>query len=150
MGYAYKHLVHGEWMTVSEAAERLGLAKSTIYNYQYEHRRQDGGPGLLVDAWDHYSSGAHKSLGRPPRRYYVNGKLLTMEQAAASVRVKLKTFRQYVYKRGCTVQGAVRFYRKRAEDQAVREITAIILRGDSGAAPKAFPSGEGGPACRVG
>ena len=130
MGNAPRHLVHGEWLTISEAARRLGLSVKTLYNYRYKHRRPDGGPGLLVDAWDWYSEDhvrEHAPLGRPPLTYYVNGKLLTMKQAAVLVRVNHKAMRFYIHKHGCTVQTAVRFYRKRAEERAVREIAGIIL-----------------------
>ena len=50
-----RHLVHGEWMTEAEAAERLNRSRRTVRDWRYSHRRADGGPALLVEAWDHYT-----------------------------------------------------------------------------------------------
>lgn len=51
-GKPARHLVHGEWMTIYEAAERLGVAASTIENWRSLNRREDGSKALLVDYWD--------------------------------------------------------------------------------------------------
>ena len=130
--HAAKHLVHGEWMTIYEACERLGVPYGTINNYRYTHRRADGGMGLLVDAWDYYIAVKRGEIkrhpGKKPRRYWVNGKEVTMREAAALAGTTLHSLRMYIRYHRCPVQTAVRVYKKRAEDRAVREIMGIIMR----------------------
>ena len=124
-----KHLVHGEWMTLEEAARRLGRSKATIVNWRSAHRRPDGGTGLLVDCWDHYAAlnaGKIKPGKREGKRYYVKGRHITVAEAAGMLGITEKALRVYLSKHKCSLNSAVRYYENRAKDQAVREIMEII------------------------
>ena len=67
------HLVHGEWMTVQEAADRLGVAYKSIDNWRTKHRRKDGRRALLVEYWDwamRVKRGeAQRRIGKQARTY---------------------------------------------------------------------------------
>lgn len=131
-GKPARHMVHGEWMTMKEAGERLGVGPRTIEQWRYKHRRTDGSMGLLEEAWDYYTGVRagriihHPGKANVARRYWVNGRYLTIREAAARVGVKEMTMRAMIQKRGCSVQSAVRYYERKKKDEAVRAILGII------------------------
>ena len=124
------HLVHGEWMTVQEAADRLGVAYKTIDNWRSIHRHEDGSRALLVDYWDWTMRWRRGEIPRRPgkhvRTYWVRGKQLTMKQAARKAGVSYKALHCYIRAHGCSVNAAVRYYERRAIQRAVNEIMAVI------------------------
>ena len=123
------HMVHGEWMTIDEAARRLGLSESTLYHWRWKHRTQDGKPGLLVDAWDFYDA-RRRGLnpraygGKTPKTYRYRGKRMSIKQIAE----RMGVYRNSIYlckaRHGCTMQEAIdrmdRNLTRRAEKQLVR------------------------------
>ena len=124
------HLVHGEWMTIYEAAERLGVSVKSIENWRSLNRREDGSRALLVDYWDWamrvQKGEIPKRPGKHARTYWVHGKRMTMKQAAQRVGVTYKAMHCYVHAHGCSVNAAVRYYERRAIQQAVKDIMAVI------------------------
>lgn len=106
------HMVHGEWMTVQEAAERLGVTYKSIENWRTVHRRADGSRSLLEDYWDWAMRWRRGEIPRRPgkhvRTYWVHGKQLTMKQAAQRVGVSYKALHCYIRAHGCSVNAAVR------------------------------------------
>ncbi len=129
-GRPAKHLVHGEWITVQQAADRLGVSVKTIYNWCSLHRREDGSRALLVDYWDWDMRWRRGEIPRRPgkhaRTYWVSGKQLTMKQAARKAGVSYKALHCYIRAHGCSVNAAVRYYERRAIQRAVNEIMAVI------------------------
>ena len=129
-GRPARHMVHGEWMTIYEAAERLGTTYKTIENWRTVHRREDGSRALLADYWDWAMRVRRGEIPRRPgkhvRTYWVHGKQLTMMQAAQRVGVTYKAMHCYVRTHGCTVNAAVKYYERRAIQRAVNEIMAVI------------------------
>ncbi len=126
------HMVHGEWMTIQEAARRLGLSESTLYSWRWKHRTQGGKPGLLVDAWDFYDARrrglnppAHR--GRTPKKYRYRGKRLTIKQVAAVMGIYMSSIYLCKARHGCTVQEAIdrmdQNQTRRAERALVRILT---------------------------
>lgn len=124
------HLVHGEWITVQQAADRLGVSVQTIYNWCSLHRREDGSRALLVDYWDWAMRWRRGEIPRRPgqcgRTYWVHGKQLTMKQAARKAGVSYKALHCHIQRTGCTVNSAVKHYERRAIQRAVNEIMAVI------------------------
>lgn len=124
------HMVHGEWMTVDEAARRLGVSYKTIENWCTANRHADGSRALLVEYWD-LAMGRRRgelpqTAGRRPRTYWVKGRQMTMKQAARLVGVSYKGFTSLIYRRGCSVNAAVKHFEQRATRRAVEKIMAII------------------------
>lgn len=125
-----KHLIHGQWMTRAEVAARLGVGVSAIIKWREHHRRPDGSLPPIVEYWD-YLTGCRsgetvKWPGREPRRCYVDGKRLSIAEAADRLGVNPQTLRGYLLRHRCSLQSAVRFYENRAKDRAVKDIMAIL------------------------
>lgn len=124
------HMVHGKWMTVQEAADRLGVTYKSIENWRTVHRREDGKRALLVDYWDWAMRWRRGEIPRRPgkhvRTYWVRGQRLTMKQAAQVAGVSYKALHCYISAHGCSVNAAVRHYEQCAIQRAVKEVMAII------------------------
>lgn len=121
-GKKTRHLVHGEWMTMNAAAEALGVSRRTLDNWRWQHRRADGGPGLLVDAWDHYSALRSGRIKPGPfklaRRHRVHGRMMTVAEAAEALSVRPKALRQCMYNNGLSLEGAWDRYAARNAERA--------------------------------
>ena len=126
------HMVHGEWMTVYEAAARLGVAYATLMNWRWQHRRPGGGPGLLEDAWDHYAALNAGWIRRGPYKrptiHMVHGRRMTVREAAEALGVSYKAVCQYRYKYGATLQRAWDFYAARNAERAAAERLGVKLK----------------------
>ena len=119
-----RHLVGGEWITVKEAARRVGVQPVTLTRYMKAH-------GVtLAEAMDHYRKYQTGELarwpGKAPRTYYVNGKLLTIRQAAEKYHTTENNLRTYIFKHKCSLQTAVRQLEERRKKQAERDILNIL------------------------
>ena len=125
-----KHLVHGEWMTEAEAAERLGIKRLTIKKWRSIHRRPDGKPGLLVEAWDYYvdvKAGRIKRwMGRPPVVHRVGGRRMTKREAAEELEMPVGTLDSYMHNHRCGLAAAHRHYSEKRQRQAEKKILEII------------------------
>lgn len=126
-----RHLVHGRWTTVQAEAERLGVSEGTLRAWMRRHRDADGRKASLERAvmwYEALAAGAvhHDQSGRPPREYWVNGKKMTMAEAAEYCGVSASALRNHVWRAGCSVQTAVRDYERRRKEAAVEEIMGIL------------------------
>lgn len=134
-----RHCVHGEWMTKEEAAERCGVARVTLDDWRRRHRQPDGRPGLVEAAYDHYMAVNRGEAPRypgslaPRKTYWVDGKRLSMRLAAERAGVPEYTLRAWVRRHDCSVQAAVRHYRRAAEAAAIEQAAAEIMRVLAGA-----------------
>ena len=122
-----KHCVHGEWLTTTEAAARLGVARRTLVNYRQHHKC------LLEDAFDHFdglNKGwiAHGKTGPKPRQGWVKGQRVTIREAAGELGVSVNTMYRLARRAG-SIAGAVRVVEKKREDAAVRAILSICGEG---------------------
>lgn len=119
-----RHLVNGEWITAKEAARRVDVQPVTLTRYM----RSNG--VTLAEAVDHYRKYQTGELarwpGRTPRTYYVNGKLLTIRQAAERYHTTETALRLYIYKHKCSLQTAVRQLEERRKKRAERDILNIL------------------------
>lgn len=119
-----RHLVGGEWITVKEAARRVDVQPITLTRYM----RSNG--VTLAEAVGHYRKYQTGELarwsGRTPRTYYVNGKLLTIKQAAEKYHTTENSLRMYIVKHKCSLQTAVRQLEERRKRQAEKDILKIL------------------------
>lgn len=121
------HCIHGEWLTTSEAARRLGVARQTLQGYRYEHHC------ILEDAYDHYDALNRGWIqrGKPgpkPKTYRLRGKDLTVAEAAEALRVPLSTMYKTLYRHRGDLNAAARALEKKREEEAAREILRIIRK----------------------
>ena len=91
-----RHLVNGEWITAKEAARRVDVQPITLTRYMKAH-------GVtLAKAMDHYRKYQTGELARWPgrrhRTYWVNGKQLTIRQAAERYHTTENSLRMYIFK----------------------------------------------------
>lgn len=120
-----RHLVNGQWITTKEAARRVDVQPGTLTKYMRAH-------GVtLTEALDHYrkfqTGELKRYAGRAPRAYYVNGKLLTIKQAAEKYHTSENSLRLYIVKHKCSLQTAVRQLEERRKKQAERDILKILM-----------------------
>ena len=128
-----KHLIHGEWMTIYEVSDRLGVAVNTIRQWRYKHRHPDGSAGTMAEAWNWYAGVRlgtirHRGPTGVDRQYWVDGQYMTIAEAARRVGTDRATLRRMMRK-GCTLHSAVRHFESAQKDRAVREILGIIYNG---------------------
>ena len=119
-----RHLVNGEWITAKEAARRVGVQPVTLTRYM----KANG--VTLAEAVAHYRKYQTGELarwpGRTPRTYWVNGKQLTIRQAAEKYHTTENSLRMYIFKHKCTLQAAVRQLEERRKKRAERDILNIL------------------------
>lgn len=122
---APRHLVNGEWITTKEAARRVGVQPYILTRYM----KANG--VTLTEALDHYRKYQTGELarwpGRAPRTYYVNGRQLTIKQAAERYHTTENALRMYIFKHKCSLQTAVRQLEERRKKQAERDILKILM-----------------------
>ena len=120
-----RHLVNGEWITAKEAARRVDVQPITLTRYM----RSNG--VTLAEAMEHYrkfqTGELKRYAGRAPRTYYVNGKQLTIRQAAEKYHTTENNLRTYIFKHKCSLQTAVRQLEERRKKQAERDILKILM-----------------------
>ena len=121
------HCVHGEWITVYEAAERLGVAKKTLDDYRCLHRC------TLEAAWDHYDALNRGEItrgkpGRKPRTYRMGLKRLTVKEAAEALGVPLGTMYRYLDRYNGNLNTCAAAIDARRTDRAVRELMRAIIK----------------------
>lgn len=121
------HCVHGEWITVREAARRAGTTYSAIVC-----RRSIYGETLEA-AYDHYcmlrDGAIPAAQGRKPKRQAVRGRMVTVAEAAARLGVTPGALRSYMSYHSVSLAEAVRAAEARQKDAAVKAILAILAEG---------------------
>ena len=113
-GKPKKHLVDGEWITVQEAADRMGLRRQQLYSLTH-HKRCS-----LQFAVNLYRENlALNGQGRSDR-HMIDGRWMTVRQAAEMLSVTVSALRSYLYShrqpdgRPATLAEAVEVYRSGA------------------------------------
>lgn len=119
-GKPKKHLVDGEWITVQEAADRLGLRSQQLYGLTH-HKRCS----LQVAVNLYRENLSLHDQGRADR-HMVDGRWMTVRQAAEMLGIPFTTLRNYLYShrqpdgRPATLAEAVDAYRSRAVSRGGR------------------------------
>lgn len=91
-GVEKKHYVDGEWITIAEAAQRYGLTRNQIWSQMSNHKIS---LGTVISM---YRDGL--ILGKQGRaaRHMVDGKWMTVKQAAEMLGVTPTAIHQWMYK----------------------------------------------------
>lgn len=91
-GVAKKHFVDGRWTTVDEVAAELGLTRQQVYN-QMHHKQC----GLQTVANLVRSNQALNGQGKAAL-WLVDGKWMTVRQAAETLGINYYTLRNWIYR----------------------------------------------------
>ena len=125
-----RHLVDGEWITLAQAAERLGIVPKTIRNWRLEQKRLTGIKPTLAEAMEHYRkycTGERKRYpGSVAKTHWVNGEYLTFDEAAEKYKTSVNALRTYVCKHKCGLNTAIRNLETRRAKRAEKDILAIL------------------------
>ena len=127
-----RHLVHGVWMTEAEAAEKLGRSRWTVMQWRYRHRREDGKPMLLVEAWDHFTAldkGWIKPQYGRKEKLTLKGRPAYATKVAKKLGIPVGSLYSHMHNHKCGLDGAVRYYEAKRQKKAEQEILRIINGG---------------------
>lgn len=103
-----RHLIHGKWMTIREAAAELGCHHHTLQNYRHMLTRRDGKKPTLEAAYDYYRYERRSPGGSVAKLYYVHGHKMTVAQAAEKYGTTVNALYRYMHKHRSTLETAVR------------------------------------------
>ena len=108
------HFVDGEWITVQEAADRMGLQRQQLYSLKHNKRCS-----LQVAVNLYRANLSLHDQGRADR-HMVDGRWMTIRQAAEMLGLPVSTLQSYIYQhrqpdgRPVTLAEAVNAYRSGA------------------------------------
>jgi len=120
-----RHLVHGRWMTVQQAAQELDCKPHSIDNWRSTNRDKDGNKPTLEAAYDHFKGAPKRGRGKEPEKHRVNGKKMTVREAAEKHGTTVNALRQVMSRHRCSLDAAVKRLearRTRAAEKAILEI----------------------------
>ena len=79
-----RHLVHGRWITVQQAADELGVRAHSINTWRCKNRDMDGNRPTLEEAYEHFRNAPKRGRGNAiPKVHTVMGRKMTVKQAAS-------------------------------------------------------------------
>lgn len=120
-----RHCVHGRWITLKQAAEELNCKPHSIDNWRSTHRDKNGNKPTLEEAYDHFKEAHKRGPGKVPKKHWVNGKQMTVRQAAEKYDTEVGALRNLMSRHQCSLDTAVKrleAWRKRRAEQAILEI----------------------------
>lgn len=120
-----RHLVHGRWMTVQQAAQELDCKPHSIDNWRSANRDKNGNKPTLEAAYDHFKGAPKRGRGKEPEKHRVNGKKMTVREAAEKHGTTVNALRQVMSRHRCSLDAAVKRLearRTRAAEKAILEI----------------------------
>lgn len=107
MGVPGKYLVDGQWMTVQDVADMLGVKRQAVYDQMWQKKC---GPQAVVNLFR--ENLILHDQGRAVR-YMVHGRWTTVRQAAEKLGISPKTLQAYMNRyKGITLEEAVDAYRE--------------------------------------
>lgn len=124
-----RHLVHGRWMTVKQASLELNCKPHSIENWRSRNRDKDGNKPTVEEAYDHLMNAPKRGSGSVARKHRVNGKHLTVREAAEKYGTTENALRQTMHRHGCTLDAAVKRLENRRVRKAQRDIMDILKGG---------------------
>lgn len=125
---APRHRVNGRWITIQQAADELGVHVDSIHNWRYKIKHSTGTMPTLEEAWEHFSHNNHNG-GRKPRRYNVNGKRMTVPEAAKKYGMLRRSLYNYMRRHKCALAEAIRGIQENKETAAMWKIMAVLREG---------------------
>ena len=125
-GGAQRWMVDGRWLTIRQAAEMLGVSYYALRDYMYQHHHPDGTPMTLGEAVDYYRAGLNRRRGKPPARYRVGRRDMTIAEAAEMLGMPALNLRMYMSRHKISLAKAVRYYEQKKRKKAERAILDIL------------------------
>lgn len=119
-GHAGRHMVDGQWMTVQQAADMLGVTRSAVRSYMYSHHT------TLAETVDAYRSGAVVRGGTAPKLHRVGGKMMTAAQAAEMLGIDVLCLRLHMSRHGASLAQTIKYYQKKKQKKAEKDILNIL------------------------
>jgi len=118
-----RHCVHGRWITIQQAAKELNCKPHSIDNWRSANRDKDGNKPTLEAAYDHFKGAPKRGRGKEPEKHQVNGKKMTVKEAAEKHGTTVNALRQVMSRHRCSLDAAV----KRLEDRRIRKAQRDIM-----------------------
>lgn len=121
-----RHCVHGRWITVKQVAEELNCNPHSIENWRSANKRKDGSKPTLEEAYEHFKGAPKRGLGKQPKKHTVNGKMMTVREAADKYGTTENALRATMSKFKCTLNAAVKHLEERRKRRALQEIMQVL------------------------
>jgi len=126
-----RHMVDGEWITLEQAAERVGVKPKTLRAWRSQNRDEHGIKPTLAEAVAHYRkyiTGERKRYpGSIAKRYWVKGEYLTFKEAAERYHTTENALRSCTHKHNCSLNAAIKRLESRRTREAEKNILAILI-----------------------
>ena len=112
----------------SEADER-GIRTDSINHWRWITKKRTGRTPTLAEAYEHFGHNNHNG-GRKPKRYNVNGKRMTVLDAAVAYGMVRTSIYNYMSKHKCGLAEAIRNMQENKETAAAWKIMAVLREGE--------------------
>ena len=130
-GRSERWMVDGEWTTVKQAAEMLGVNRKCLWNYRANprNRHPDGSKPTLQEIVDHFRDPNRRRGGRKARLHKVGNRMMTTAEAAERLGVSQAAVWIYMAKHKATLAQMIRHYERKKKEKAEKAILAILTEG---------------------
>ena len=133
-GHEQLHCVHGEWMTLDEVSEVLGIKKNTLHNWRWKHRRPDGKQALVEEAYDYFKARAAGEIpetrGKRPVMHRYKGGMASIPEVARRTGIDVHRLYNMMNDHHCGLEEAVKridaLDKRRQVAWGTRQIMGII------------------------
>ena len=126
---AQRWMVDGQWLTVTQAAEMLGVKPQNLRNWRDRNRHPDGSSATLQEAVEFYRAGLNTRRGHAPVQHRVGRKLMTTADAAKLLGTSVFNVRTYMSRNHATLAQTIRHYQQRQQRKAEKDIMSILMEG---------------------
>ena len=121
-----RHMVNGQWMTIRQIADMLGVKPRSLYNYRARHKHPDGSAMSYVELVEAFQSGKVRHGGRKPIRHRVGRRTMTVYEAARMLGVNANALRIRMYRKKQRLSTVIRYYESKKKRQAEEDIMKIL------------------------
>lgn len=128
---APRYRIEGEWLTLTQIAERLGVTPHAISSWRWNNR---AGMEEAVEHFRQWNEGGHKRNpqglgGRPPKVYVVGNREYTVPGVAKKYGKHVASVRELLKARGGDMGKVLAYYQakdRRKRQRAEKEILRIL------------------------
>ena len=122
---SYRYMVDGRWMTINQAAEKLGVSPDAVYSTMFRRGC------TLAQAVEAYRHGEIHRGGSEPKRYRVGSRSMTSYEAAEMLGMSWYTLRSHMRRSGDSLAATIRYYERKKAKRAEKAILKILKEGKS-------------------
>jgi len=123
-----RHLVHGRWITVQQAADELGVRAHSINTWRCKNRDRDGNRPTLEEAYEHFRNAPKRGRGNAiPKVHTVMGRKMTVKQAAERYNTTEKSLWLLMEAHHISLEAAVLRQQEYRKKKAVSSIMSILF-----------------------